>query len=129
MAVGIAGSIAASLLDALLNSVAYDGPANLYVKLHIGDPGASGTSNAASNTTRQEVTFAVASSGTIANDNAPSWVSVPASEDYTHFSVWDHVSAGNFLFSGTMTADAVTSGNTFTVAVGDLDVALTNIAS
>lgn len=129
MSVGLSSAHAAELLDALLNSDAYDGPTNIYAKLHIGDPGAAGTSNAAGNTTRKEVTFGAASGGAISNDNAPEWTSVSTSEDYTHISLWDDVSAGNFMASGTITANAVTAGDTFTLAVGDLDVTLTNIAS
>ena len=129
MAVGLASSIAAELLDALFNSDAYDGPAQIFAKLHVGDPGAAGTSNPAGNTTRQEVTFAVASGGAIANDAQVQWTSVSTSEDYTHISLWDNVSAGNFLGSGTITANAVTAGDTFTIAVGDLDVVISPVAA
>ena len=125
MAEGLASGIAASLLDALLNSVAYDGPTNIYAKLHTGAPGSAGTSNAATETDRQEVTFGAASGGAISNDNAPSWTSVAASEDYTHVSLWDASVAGNFLMSGTITANAVTAGDTFTIPVGDMDITLT----
>lgn len=124
MAEGFSSAIAAELLDALLNSDAYDGPTNIYGKLHTGAPGSAGTSNAATNTTRQEVTFGAASGGAISNDNAPTWTSVAGTEDYTHISLWDHVSAGNFLMSGTITANAVTAGDTFVLPVGDIDITL-----
>ena len=125
MAEGFSSAIAAELLDALLNSDAYDGPTNIYAKLHTGAPGSAGTSNAAGNTTRQEVTFGAASGGAISNDNAPTWTSVSTSEDYTHVSLWDDVSAGNFLMSGTITANAVVAGDTFTIPVGDMDITIT----
>jgi len=125
MSVGLASAIAADLLDALFNATAYTGPAAIYAQLHIGDPGAAGTSNPASNTTRQAVTLGAASGGAISNDSAPSWTSVPAAEDYTHVSLWDASTAGNFLFSGTITANSVAIGDTFTVAVGDMDITLT----
>lgn len=125
MTVGLKPSVAASLLDALLNSVAYDGPTNLYAKLHVGDPGAAGTSNPAGNTSRQEITFGAASGGAISNDNAPSWTSVSTAEDYTHISIWDDPTAGNFLVSGTITANAVSIGDTFTLPVGDVDLTIT----
>jgi len=129
VAVGLRASIAAALLDALLNSVAYDGPTNIYAQLHVGDPGAAGTSNPATETDRQEVTFGAASGGAISNDNAPSWTSVAAAEDYTHVSLWDAAAAGNFLMSGTITANAVSAGDTFTIPVGDMDITLTPVAA
>jgi len=124
VSVGFKASIANALLDALFNSVAYDGPTNIYAQLHVGDPGAAGTSNPAVETDRQEVTFAAAASGAISNDNAPSWVSVAGTEDFTHVSLWDDPTAGNFLMSGTITASAVAVGDTFTIAVGDIDTTL-----
>ena len=125
MAEGFSSAIAAELLDALLNSDAYDGPSNIYAKLHTGAPGSAGTSNAAGNTTRQEVTFGAASGGAISNDAAVTWTSVSTSEDYTHVSLWDHVSAGNFMMSGTITANAVVAGDTFTIPIGDMDITVT----
>lgn len=125
MATGFAPDIANSILDALCRNVAWSQPAAVYVKLHLGDPGAAGTSNAATETTRQQATFGTAASGgAIANTVALSWASYPASEDVTHFSAWTESTAGTFLFSGTVTANPITSGNTFTIAIGDLDVTL-----
>lgn len=129
MTVGLKASISDLLLDALLNSVAYDGPSNLWIKLHTGDPGAAGTANAASNTTRKEVTFSASSGGAITNDNAPQWDAVPTAEDYSHISVWDASTAGNFLFSAVMTANAVGVGDTFIIALGDLDITLGAVAA
>lgn len=129
MAVGLASAIAAELLDAFLNADAYTGPAAVFVKLHIGDPGAAGTANPATETTRQAVTFGVASGGAIANDADVTWTAVAGSEDFTHYSLWSDVSAGSFLFSGTVTADAVTAGNDFTIASGDLDITITGLAA
>ena len=129
MAVGLASAVAASMLDAFLNATAYTGPANVYLKLHVGDPGAAGAANAAVETTRKEVTFGAASGGAITSDNAPSWTNVAGTEDYTHVSLWTAAAAGTFQGSGTVTASAVTAGDTFTLAVADVDMNLTNIAS
>ena len=112
------------VLDVLFNNTAFGSVANVYMKLHIGDPGDAGTSNAAGNTTRQEVTFAAASAGTISNDAQIQWTNVSTSEDYTHFSLWDNATAGNCLFTGTITANAVVAGDTFTIATGDLDLTI-----
>jgi hypothetical protein len=96
-----------------------------WIKLHIGAPGAAGTSNPAGETDRQQVTsWGTASGGTIASNNALQWTAVSNSEDYTHFTAWTASTAGTFGYSGTITANAVTAGDTFTIASGDLDVAL-----
>ena len=96
-----------------------------WVKLHVGAPGAAGTSNPATETTRQQATWSAAAAGASANTNLLTWTAVAASEDYTHFTVWTANVAGTFGFSGTVTANAVTAGDTFQIPIGDLDVTLT----
>lgn len=125
MAEGFASAVAAELLDAKFNTGTVTNVATVYAKLHIGAPGAAGTSNPATETTRQAVTMGAASGGAISNDSAPSWTNYPAAEDVTHVSLWDAASAGNFLMSGTVTANALSVGDTFTIAVGDMDITLT----
>lgn len=113
------------LLDLVFNATAYAGQSTVYAKLHTGDPGEAGTSNAATETTRKAITFAAASGGTIANDSAGTWSGVAASETYTHISLWDNVSAGNHLWNGPLSASkAVTAGETFTLAIGAVTVSL-----
>lgn len=125
MAVGINAAVANSILNALCRSTAWTEPDEVWVKLHVGDPGSAGASNAATETTRKQATFGTnASGGAISNTAALTWTNVSGSEDYTHFSTWDASTAGTFLFSGTVTANAVTAADTFTIAIGDLDVAL-----
>lgn len=121
---GLSDFLEPKILDLVFNATAYSGQATVYIKLHTGDPGDAGTANAATNTTRDTVTFGAASGGTISNDNLLEWTSVPASEDYTHFSLWDDPTAGNCLWTGTITANAVTTGDTFQIASGDLDITL-----
>lgn len=111
------------LLDAIFNAASFS-VANVWVKLHVGDPGEDGTANAAGETTRKEMTAGAAAAGATSNDNALTWTNVSTSEDYTHFSLWDASTAGNCLWSGTVTANPVTAGDTFTIAVGDLDITL-----
>lgn len=126
MAVGLAPAVANAILDALCRSVAWSEPAELWVKLHIGDPGAAGTANPAGETDRVQAIFASsASGGAISNTTALVWTGVSNAEDYTHWSAWDANAAGNFQFSGLMTANAVLVGDNFTIPVGDLDVTLT----
>lgn len=111
------------LLDAVFNATAFS-VSNVWVKLHVGDPGEDGTANAATETTRKEMTAGAAASGATSNDNALTWTNVAGTEDYTHFSLWDASTAGNCLWTGTITANPVTAGDTFTIAVGDLDITL-----
>ena len=124
MATGLSSYLANKFLDAVGNATAYSA-ANVYIKLHTGDPGANGTANAATDTTRKEVTFAAASSGSIASDAAVTWTNIAGSEDATFFTAWDNASAGNFLFSGTIVGNAYTAGDTYTIPSGSLTASLT----
>ena len=87
-----------------------------YVKLHLGDAGETGTANAAANTSRQVVTFSTSTSGSIASTGTLTWSSVPNTETYTHWSLWDSVSSGNCLWSGQFaTSASVVAGDTFQI--------------
>ncbi len=46
-------------------------------------------------------------------------------QDATFFTAWDNLSAGNFLFSGTITGNPYTAGDTYTLASGSLTASLT----
>jgi hypothetical protein len=121
MTVGLSATVLNAWLDGLGNASNWTAPTVFYVKLHTGDPGAAGTSNAAGNTTRQQASFAAASGGAITTDAALTW---------TNVSFWDHVSAGNFLGSDDLaTPRAVVAGDNFTIATGDLDLAITPVAA
>lgn len=124
MATGVSSYLANAWLDAVGNATAYS-VSTVYVKLHVGDPGANGTSNAATETTRKAASFAAASSGSMASDAAITWTNIAGSQDATHFTAWDSLTTGNFLFSGTITANAYTAGDTFTISSGALTVSLT----
>jgi hypothetical protein len=124
MATGISAYLANAWLDALGNATSFS-VTTAYVKLHVGDPGAAGTSNAATETTRKSVSFAAASNGALASDADVSWTNIAGSQDATHFTAWDNETAGNFLFSGTITGNAYTAGDTYTISSGGLTVSLT----
>jgi hypothetical protein len=124
VATGLSAYLCNSFLDALGNNTSY-AVAQVYIKLHVGDPGANGTSNAATETTRKSVSFGAASTGAIASDADISWTNIAGSQDATHFTAWDNVSAGNFLFSGTITGNAYTAGDTYTISSGNLTATLT----
>jgi hypothetical protein len=124
MATGISSYLADAWLDALGNNSSF-AVTTVYVKLHVGDPGANGTSNPGTETTRKAASFGAASSGALTSDDDITWTNIAGSQDATHFTAWDNVSAGNFLFSGTITANAYTAGDTFTISSGSLTVSLT----
>jgi hypothetical protein len=130
MAVGLASAQAAGILDALGNATNYTAPTAFWIQLHTADPGSAGTTAIAGNATRKQVSFGAASGGTISNDTAVTWTTgeVDTSEDYTHWTGWTASSAGTFICSGTMTANAVTVGDEFTIPIGDLDLTLTTAA-
>ena len=118
MTTGIAAAEANTALDAIRT----DTP---FIKLHVGDPGAAGASNAAVETTRKAVTFGAPSGGAMTNTASFQWVGIAGSEDATHFSVWNDVSAGTFKGSGTITANAYTAGDTYTVATSACTMTIT----
>ena len=124
MATGISAYLANAWLDALGNATSFS-VTTAYVKLHVGDPGSAGTSNAATETTRKSVSFAAASNGALASDADVTWTNIAGSQDATHFTAWDNETAGNFLFSGTITGNAYTAGDTYTISSGGLTVSLT----
>lgn len=127
MATGLAPATANALLDALVNQTNYTAPTAVWIQLHTADPGAAGTTAVAGNTTRKDVTavFSAAASGAVTSDTAVTWTSVSTTEDYTHVTAWSASSAGTFYWSGTITANAVTAGDTFTLPIGDIDLSFT----
>jgi hypothetical protein len=118
MATGQLAAFANTALDAALANYTW-------VKLHVGDPGSAGTSNAATETTRKQATWRAASGGATSQSNALTWTNVAASEDYTHFSGMTASTGGTVGFTGVITANAVVAGDTFTIAVDDLDISET----
>jgi hypothetical protein len=103
----------------VLRGTTFTGITNVYVKLHTGDPGSAGSSNAAAgSTTRPAITWAAASGGSIAmNGTAPSWTNGGTSETLTHLSFWDSSTAGNFLGSVALSSSkAWASTDTFTLS-------------
>jgi hypothetical protein len=128
MAVGLATATANGWLNTL-RGVAYTAPAGLFVKLHTGDPGAAGTANASAVTTRNALTMAAASGGSIALSSLAAYA-MTATETITHISLWDTVgpSGGTFLASGTLSASkAVNNGDSLTF--NTLTASLTPIAA
>jgi len=103
----------------------------LFVQLHTGDPGASGTANVSSVTTRPALNFGAASAGSqSAIATLPSWASWAGTngEVVTHISVWGASSGGTFYYSAALTASkTVNTGDTLNLS--SLSVSLTPLAA
>lgn len=122
MAEGLTTAGANTALDAVL--AAYP-----WIKPHIGAPGASGTANAAGETTRKQATFGSASNNVATNTNTLTWSTVAATEDWTHYSGWSAATNGTCGHTGTVTANAVTAGDDMVVNVGGLSTSISSLAS
>lgn len=121
---GISSYLSDKYLDCLVNASGFN-VAAVYVQLHTGDPGSAGTANVAGNSTRKSVTFAAASAESKASNADITWTNVSTAETYAYVSLWDASSAGNYLWSGALTASkAVNAGDTFTISSGTLTVGL-----
>lgn len=118
MATGFLAAAANTALDAAL-------AVYTWVKLHTGDPGAAGTANPATETTRKQATWRASASGASSQSNALTWTNIAGSEDATHVSVMTASTAGSVGFTGTVTANPYVAGDTFTIAIDDLDIAFT----
>lgn len=120
MTVGLAASSANAMLDGQLDTTPT-------AKIHTGDPGAAGTSNASvGDATAKSFTWAAASAGSKAKTASnPVWTNGGTSETLTHLSVY---SAAVFKFSSALTASAAwASGNTATLTT--LTCSITPIAA
>lgn len=114
------------MLDAWAGRGAYSANTAVYVQLHTADPGGSGTTAIATNSTRKAVTFGTAATaGAISNTADIAWSSVPATETYTHISLWTASSGGTFIGSDDLnTSASVSAGATFGIQIGDLDIGI-----
>lgn len=116
MAVGLSTTNLANKWLDMLRGATFTAPSALYVKLHVGDPGAAGTANPSAVTARSILLLAQASSGTVALAGAqPAWA-MTTTETISHLSVWDASSGGNFLWSAQLSlAKSVANGDTLTL--------------
>lgn len=95
-----------------------------WTQLHIAAPLAAGTTAVATETTRKQVTWGTAASGSIANTNALTWTSIAGSQDATHFTQWTAATVGTFGVSGTVVANPYTAGDTLTIGIGSLTLSV-----
>jgi len=120
MATGVTIARANAMLDTITTP---------HVKLHTGDPGAAGTANASTETTRKAITLAAASSGTRTMSASVSWTGwTQGTQTITHVSVWDALSGGAFQFSVALT-NTTTVNNTETFMLQTLGISVLSIAA
>lgn len=128
MTVGISVTNVANPVLDWLRGTTPSAIAGLHVKLHTGDPGASGTANASAVTARMQATMTAASGGSISLTSMSGSWTMTATETISHISVHDDSSAGNFLFSAALSAPrSVVSGDTLTLTT--LQVSHTPLAA
>jgi hypothetical protein len=131
MALGPSSYLVGKWFDATFRNTSFV-VAQAYIQLHVADPGAAGTTSVATETTRKAVAFAAATSAagvtTIASNAQVQYTGIAGSQDASHYSLWDATSAGNFLGSGIINANAYTAGDTLTFASGAITIAL-NVAN
>lgn len=126
MTVGLAPATANAFLNVFRNTT-YTAITSVFVKLHVGDPGAAGTTNASAVTTRNAIVWAAASGGSMALSTLSAF-SMTTTETISHVSLWDASTAGTFLQSAVLTASVpVINGSTLTFSA--FTVAFTPIAA
>jgi hypothetical protein len=121
MATGLIAALANELLSGTADVHDY-----AWFTLHIGDPGAAGTSNPATETTRKQVTWGSPSGGSMSSTSVDLvWTSISGSEDATHFSMRSASTAGTVGFTGTIVANPYNAGDTLTIPAGSVTAAFT----
>lgn len=101
------------------SGVTFTAPAALFDQLHTGDPGASGTANVSSTTTRQTTGWAAPSGNSMAQSATPSWASWAGTngESVAGVSTWSASTAGTFYHSTQFTLPkTVNTADTISVA-------------
>lgn len=126
MTVGLASATANAYLGVFKNTT-YTAITTVYLKLHIGDPGSAGTSNASAVTTRNAITWGTISAGSMPLSSVGSF-SMTTSETISHISLWDASTAGNFLQSAALTS-SVPVINGSTLSFSTLTLSLTPLAA
>lgn len=122
-----------ALLDHVLNATAFTSPTTLYVALYTAAPSDSGGgtevtggSYARVSVTANTTNFPAASGGAAANGTAITFPTATADwGTVVAFGILDASSGGNLLLWADLTANkTVSSGDTASFAIGDLDVTL-----
>ena len=124
MTVGFAAAAVNGWLDGTFAT------ATCYVKLHTGDPGASGaTAAAAGDTSRKQATMASASGGSKSMSSmSGSWTNGGTSETVSHISLWSASTAGTFNASAALSASKAWATSD-TLSLSSLTISISPIAA
>lgn len=120
-----------ALINHIFRATAYSSPANVYLALYTVDPtdADTGTEVTGGSYARQDLTgvFSAPSGGSTSNGSLISFPTATANwGTVTHAAIRDASTGGNLLWHGQLSASrTVNNGDTFTVPIGDLTVALT----
>ena len=118
MAVGVSVVNTANAVLNWLRGVAPSAVAGLFVKLHIGDPGAAGTANPSAVTTRRQATMNAASGGSMTLSSMSGSYAMTTTETVSHISIHSDATAGNFHISAALTTPRnVVNGDTLVLTV------------
>lgn len=112
------------LLEHVLKNTSYTSPTTVYAALYTDDPteADSGTEVTGGSYARQAVAFAAASGGTIANSGTITFANLP-SATITHIGIRDASTAGNLLYSVSLSSSVVSvSGTDIIFSAGDITV-------
>jgi|TARA_R100000329_G_scaffold105921_1_gene86891 hypothetical protein len=113
-------------LDHFTGTASTSAPSAVYLGLATASlqDDASGTELTGNNYTRKAITFASASSGSIASNSAVEFNSATGSwGSVSHWGIFDASSSGNLLFHGSFTsAKTIASGDILKVASGSLTI-------
>ena len=103
-------------------NTALDGLVGTFIQVHVGDPGAAGTTNQASVTTRPGLTWGASVNGTKAITNQPAWANwAGTTQTITHVSQWTASSGGTFKRSDPVANPVViAAGATLTITAYSL---------
>jgi hypothetical protein len=101
----VTASVTATVADGWLSTLTGEA---LYVQLHTGDPGAAGTTDVSSVTTRQAITWGSASGGSVTASAVGEWTDWAGTngEVVTYISLWSGASGGTFYDSLQLEASA-----------------------
>jgi hypothetical protein len=121
------------ILDHCFMKGSYTPPTNIFVALSTTDPLDTGngitepSGNAYARKSTAGADWDAAASGALDNVNAITFAEASGGAWglITHFALFDHISAGNMLAHGALSASkTISDGDTASFAAGDLDVSL-----